>query len=305
MRRFIDSQGFVEFARLIELHLIHREANPKLIKLNGSSLLEIRLTDGRPRVRRKEGWETWVLDPTERDTTGQQQLLSINGIVKKGEEAVVLKKPESTETQLLNDNSHLSTPLHLEASVSFEQAPSRPVNTPESWSLYHFEMHARGCSYCQDPYEVYTKNQQLCRVGNQLAQDATRFVHYKDINGEDQSIGWDDNQLHQLANPTEYEQAKGLLNAMVRSSGKFLFPGPNSNSSTTLTTEEDKALASGREEDHQSIGEVPFEAAVPSTSSKVISGRPNSVESEAKAETQSPLRRSVEIMDWADMSTLR
>jgi hypothetical protein len=51
---------------------------------------------------------------------------------------------------------------------------SRPVNTPESWACYHFEMHARKCAYCHNPYEVHRNHEQLCDVGHRLAQEVAK-----------------------------------------------------------------------------------------------------------------------------------
>jgi hypothetical protein len=53
---------------------------------------------------------------------------------------------------------------------------SRPVNTAESWVCYHFEMHARKCAYCHNPYEVHRSREQLCDVGHCLAQEVARYV---------------------------------------------------------------------------------------------------------------------------------
>lgn len=51
----------------------------------------------------------------------------------------------------------------------------RPMNASESWACYHFEMHARKCPYCQNPYEVHRKNEMLCDVGHRLALELCRY----------------------------------------------------------------------------------------------------------------------------------
>ncbi|MBO1765149.1 hypothetical protein JQN64_28680, partial [Escherichia coli] len=55
----------------------------------------------------------------------------------------------------------------------------RPVNTSESWAAYHFEMHARKCAHCHNPYEVHRNHEQLCDVGHTLAQDVARYIYQK------------------------------------------------------------------------------------------------------------------------------
>ncbi|KAF2735857.1 hypothetical protein EJ04DRAFT_511479 [Polyplosphaeria fusca] len=93
---------------------------------------------------------------------------------------------------------------------------SRPVNTAESWATYNFEMHARKCAYCHDPYEVHRSHEQLCDVGHRLAQEVARFI-YNRTDGETYSTAEEDHKLVRVEMPTDYDQVRGLLRAIERS----------------------------------------------------------------------------------------
>jgi len=95
-------------------------------------------------------------------------------------------------------------------------AVSRPVNTAESWAAYDFEMHARKCAYCHDPYEVHRSHDQLCDVGHRLAQEVTRYI-YNRADGETYSTVEEDHKLVRVEIPTGYEEVRGLLKAIERS----------------------------------------------------------------------------------------
>ncbi|KAL6709909.1 hypothetical protein ACN47E_000694 [Coniothyrium glycines] len=92
---------------------------------------------------------------------------------------------------------------------------SRPVNTAESWPAYHFEMHARKCAYCHNPYQVHRNREQLCDVGHRLAQDVARFIYNAD--GATYSTVEEDNKLVRVELPAGYVEVAGLLKAMERS----------------------------------------------------------------------------------------
>lgn len=93
---------------------------------------------------------------------------------------------------------------------------SRPVNTAESWAAYDFEMHARSCAFCQDPYEVHRHHEQLCDQGHRLAQEVTRYI-YNAADGETYSTLEDDTKPVRVEMPAGYEQVRGLLKAIERS----------------------------------------------------------------------------------------
>lgn len=95
-------------------------------------------------------------------------------------------------------------------------AVSRPVNTTESWAAYDFEMHARKCAYCQDPYEVHRHHEQLCDQGHRLAQEVARYI-YNGANGETYSTVEEDHKLVRVEVPAGYDQVRGLLKAIERS----------------------------------------------------------------------------------------
>lgn len=104
--------------------------------------------------------------------------------------------------------------------VGFEKDPvssvSRPVNTAESWAAYDFEMHARKCAFCEDPYEVHRSHHQLCDQGHRLAQEVARYI-YNDANGETYSTAEEDHKVVRIEIPAGYDQVRGLLRAIERS----------------------------------------------------------------------------------------
>jgi len=95
------------------------------------------------------------------------------------------------------------------------QSVSRPVNNTESWALYDFEMHARKCAYCHDPYELHRKHEQLCELGHRLAQDVAAYIYNKD--GKIYSTKEEDNKLVQVEIPSNYVEVGSLLKAIERS----------------------------------------------------------------------------------------
>jgi hypothetical protein len=104
--------------------------------------------------------------------------------------------------------------------VGFYEDPvdsfSRPVNTAESWAAYHFEMHARKCAYCHNPYEVHRNHEQLCEVGHSLAQQVARYIYQKS-DGATYSTVEEDNKLVRVEIPAGYVQVCSLLKAIERS----------------------------------------------------------------------------------------
>ncbi|KAF2995384.1 hypothetical protein E8E13_004151 [Curvularia kusanoi] len=95
------------------------------------------------------------------------------------------------------------------------QSVSRPVSNTESWALYDFEMHARKCAYCHDPYEVHRHHEQLCQLGHRLAQDVASYVYNKD--GKTFSTKEEDHKVVQVEIPSNYVEVAGLLKAIERS----------------------------------------------------------------------------------------
>ncbi|KAF1993857.1 hypothetical protein P154DRAFT_390396, partial [Amniculicola lignicola CBS 123094] len=94
-------------------------------------------------------------------------------------------------------------------------AVSRPVNTAESWASYDFEMHARKCAYCCDPYEVHRAHGKLCDVGHRLAQEVARYIY--NAEGETYSTEEEDHKLVRVEIPASYDEVRGLLKAIERS----------------------------------------------------------------------------------------
>ncbi|KAL6172835.1 hypothetical protein ACJQWK_01979 [Exserohilum turcicum] len=92
----------------------------------------------------------------------------------------------------------------------------RPVNTSESWAAYHFEMHARKCAHCHNPYEVHRNHEQLCDVGHGLAQDVARYIYQKS-DGATYSTMEENNKLVRVEIPAGYVEVCSLLKAIERS----------------------------------------------------------------------------------------
>lgn len=104
--------------------------------------------------------------------------------------------------------------------VGFPASPvtgiSRPVNDNETWVLYNFEAHARKCSYCHNPYEVYRSGAQLCEPGHELARDVAVFLYNKQ-DGNTYSAQEEEYQRVRVEIPIGYDEARSLLRAMERS----------------------------------------------------------------------------------------
>ncbi|KAF2259480.1 hypothetical protein CC78DRAFT_66527 [Lojkania enalia] len=117
-------------------------------------------------------------------------------------------------------SSSSSSSSKKERVVGFLRDPvsrvSRPVNTAESWAAYNFEMHAKKCAYCHDPYEVHRSHDQLCDVGHRLAQEVARYIYNK-ADGETYSTVEEDHKLVRVEMPTGYDEVRGLLKAIERS----------------------------------------------------------------------------------------
>lgn len=92
---------------------------------------------------------------------------------------------------------------------------SRPANIAESWALYDFEMHARTCAACRNPYDVHRSGRQLCDEGHRLAQQVAHFLYMK-RDGEAYSIEEEAHQVVRVEIQPSYEEARGLLRAIER-----------------------------------------------------------------------------------------
>ncbi|CAO2650314.1 Nn.00g016060.m01.CDS01 [Neocucurbitaria sp. VM-36] len=77
LRRHMDSQGFVSLDFIAGFNRIkHLSTDLELVRLvcQQSSVIEYRTSeDGQDRLRRRDGWEQWVLDMAERDTSAQNE----------------------------------------------------------------------------------------------------------------------------------------------------------------------------------------------------------------------------------------
>ncbi|KAF1828371.1 hypothetical protein BDW02DRAFT_603472 [Decorospora gaudefroyi] len=104
--------------------------------------------------------------------------------------------------------------------VGFYEDPvlsvSRPVNPSEDWAAHRFEMHARKCAYCHDPYKVHRNRDQLCDAGHRLAQDVARYIYNKS-DGATYSTVEEDHKLVRVEISANYVEVTGLLKAIERS----------------------------------------------------------------------------------------
>lgn len=77
LRRRMDSQGFVTLDFIAGFNRIkHLSTDIELVKLvcQQSSVVQYRTgEDGQDRLRRREGWEQWVLNMTDRDAAAQNE----------------------------------------------------------------------------------------------------------------------------------------------------------------------------------------------------------------------------------------
>ncbi|EME89301.1 uncharacterized protein MYCFIDRAFT_210049 [Pseudocercospora fijiensis CIRAD86] len=97
---------------------------------------------------------------------------------------------------------------------SSNNGSSRPLTSIEAWSLYHFEIHARQCRDCYDPYDVYKKRRSLCEVGHGLASDVACHVYYQ--SGDIYSCSKGDSELVRVEIPHGYDHTRLLLKAFDR-----------------------------------------------------------------------------------------
>ncbi|KAJ4322332.1 hypothetical protein N0V94_002441 [Neodidymelliopsis sp. IMI 364377] len=152
------------------------------------------------------------------------------------------------------------------------QSVSRPVNNAESWALYNFEMHARKCAYCRDPYEVHRNHDQLCEHGHRLAQEVTSYIYNKE--GKSFSTKEEDYKTVQVEIPSGYVEVSGLLRAVERS----------------LRHRSRRPFVSM----DRSYDVVPRTHGLPQRHRSV------KVEHEQKPKTKSSRPRSGEVVDWPD-----
>ncbi|KAL1596852.1 hypothetical protein SLS59_007593 [Nothophoma quercina] len=152
------------------------------------------------------------------------------------------------------------------------QSVSRPVNNTESWALYNFEMHARKCAYCHDPYEVHRNHEQLCEHGHRLAQEVASYVYNKD--GKYFSTQDEDHKTVQLEIPSTHVEVAGLLKAIERS----------------LRHRSRRPFVSMDQSYH----------VAPRTPTLPVRQKSVKVEHDAKPRTKSSRPRSGEVVDWPD-----
>ncbi|USP79527.1 hypothetical protein yc1106_06801 [Curvularia clavata] len=139
----------------------------------------------------------------------------------------ILKKPPTSSPKMPSARTNMPTAVHTKPAVAkkervvgFYEDPvisfCRPVNTSESWAAYHFEMHARKCAHCHNPYEVHRNHDQLCDVGHALAQDVARYIYQKS-DGATYSTMEENNKLVRVEIPAGYVEVCSLLKAIERS----------------------------------------------------------------------------------------
>ncbi|KNG50776.1 macro-like protein 1 [Stemphylium lycopersici] len=157
------------------------------------------------------------------------------------------------------------------------QSFCRPVNTAESWAAYHFEMHARKCAHCHNPYEVHRNHEQLCDVGHGLAQDVARYIYQKS-DGATYSTTEENHKLVRVEIPAGYVEVCSLLKAIERS----------------LRHRSRKPFVSM---------DRSYYVAPRSPPSSPRQRHSVKVDQEAKAKTKSSRPKSGEIVDWPQQTT--
>lgn len=113
-----------------------------------------------------------------------------------------------------------SSPKAVRFAPSSAAGISRPLNSAEEWSFWHFENHASRCKYCYDPYRLYRKQRSLCPTGKDLAQDLACHVYLRD--GEVYSTRKEEHKLVRVEMKSGYYNAEGLLKSM-----SYHLPGPS------------------------------------------------------------------------------
>lgn len=121
---------------------------------------------------------------------------------------------------------HVEPTFSKETASEFHKDPadsvSRPLTNTEAWAMYEFEMHARDCVHCDDPYNVHRQYEQLCDQGHRLAQEVARYL-YQDKDGEIYSyqevVGDDTGSSERICVEIlpEYDEVRGLLKAVEQS----------------------------------------------------------------------------------------
>jgi hypothetical protein len=109
-----------------------------------------------------------------------------------------------------------SSPNSKSVRFASENSSSRPLTTVEAWSLYNFEIHARRCSDCFDPWSVYKQGGRLCDAGRALAQDVACHVSSRESEVYSTTKD-DDSRLVRVEIPHGYTQLRQLLRSIERS----------------------------------------------------------------------------------------
>lgn len=154
-------------------------------------------------------WSPSTIDLVSRPITSSSNNINMSSRRQSLRPVVVEVKPDIAGT---------SPPSPSAKRVSFapkeDDKLSRPLTSTEAWSLYYFETHARHCSQCYNPLEVYRRGHRLCEVGHGLAQDVACHVYHQ--NGEIYSTRKDATKLVRVEIPHGYSHLRGLLRSMER-----------------------------------------------------------------------------------------
>ncbi|KAI9726813.1 MAG: hypothetical protein M1828_000669 [Chrysothrix sp. TS-e1954] len=96
---------------------------------------------------------------------------------------------------------------------------SRPLSDAELWPLYNFEIHARSCDGCHDPYEVHKSGGRLCATGHAYAQEVAKVLFSNGDGSKLYSMRSDERHADQpmrVELPKGYPNVHGLLRAVER-----------------------------------------------------------------------------------------
>ncbi|QIX01754.1 hypothetical protein AMS68_007271 [Peltaster fructicola] len=89
---------------------------------------------------------------------------------------------------------------------------TRPLTPTEAWSLYYFEIHARSCKTCHQPYQTVVNGGRLCSEGHDLAYDVAMHVYHRD--GQVYSVKREKSRDIRVEVPHGYDRLVALLKAM-------------------------------------------------------------------------------------------
>lgn len=144
------------------------------------------------------------ITPTHLPSTTKHQDLAFDPYTTTTTTTAVATMPRSKHVTFL--------PTHPAAISSYSRGPT----ANESWTLYNFEVHARSCPDCRNPYTVHRSHRRLCDTGHALAQSVATVVYSRDGGVAYAVDGREAGRAVRMEIPG-YTEVKSLMRAMERS----------------------------------------------------------------------------------------